>query len=59
MLSHGFWQRRFASDPASSGQALTVNGQPMTVIGVAPARFQGIEVGRVADVFVPVTMKAR
>ena len=31
----------------------------MTVVGVAAAGFQGIEVGRVVDVFVPITMKAQ
>jgi predicted permease len=58
MLTHGFWSRRFASDPAIVGQVLSLNGQPMTVIGVTPASFQGIEVGRVVDVFLPVMMKA-
>jgi predicted permease len=58
MLTHGFWSRRFASDPGLLGQTLSLNGQPMTVIGVTPASFQGVEVGRVVDVFLPVTMKA-
>jgi putative ABC transport system permease protein len=58
MLTHGFWTRRFASDPGVVGQSLSVNGQPMTVIGVTPESFQGIEVGRVVDLFLPVTMKA-
>ncbi|MET0555679.1 MAG: ABC transporter permease [Vicinamibacteria bacterium] len=58
MLTHGFWSRRFASDPGVVGQTLSLNGHPMTVIGVAPASFQGVEVGRVVDVFLPVTMKA-
>jgi predicted permease len=58
MLTHGFWSRRFASDPGLVGQTLSLNGQPMTVIGVTPASFQGVEVGRVVDVFLPVTMKA-
>ena len=57
MLSHGFWTRRFGSDPALLGQTLAVNGQPMTIIGIAPAGFQGLEVGRAADVFVPITMR--
>jgi predicted permease len=58
MLTHGFWSRRFASDPAVVGQPLSVNGRAMTVVGVTPASFQGVEVGRVVDLFVPVTMKA-
>jgi putative ABC transport system permease protein len=57
MLSHAFWQRRFASDPSVVGQALSVNGQPMTILGIAPAGFRGLSVGRAADLFVPVTMR--
>jgi predicted permease len=39
MLSHGFWQRRFGSDPAIVGQRLTLDGQPHEVIGVLPRDF--------------------
>jgi putative ABC transport system permease protein len=35
VISHGFWSRRFASDPANIGTSLTVGGRPYTVIGVA------------------------
>jgi putative ABC transport system permease protein len=40
LLSHGVWQRRYASDPTIVGRAITVNGNPHTVIGVMPAKFQ-------------------
>ena len=39
LLSHGLWQRRFASDPAIVGTALTLNEQPHTVVGVLPSSF--------------------
>ena len=39
LLSHGLWQRRFASDPAIVGTALTLNDEPHTVVGVLPASF--------------------
>lgn len=39
LLSHGFWERRFNSDPAVVGRALTLNDEPYTVIGVLPASF--------------------
>src|SRR5687768_1444893 len=57
MLGHGYWQRRFGSDPGVVGQVLSVNGQPMTIVGVAPGGFRGLAVGWAADVFVPVTMR--
>src|SRR3954466_10968264 len=39
MLSHGLWERRFNSDPAIVGSALTINDEPTTVVGVLPASF--------------------
>jgi putative ABC transport system permease protein len=39
ILSHGMWQRRFGGDPAILGRSVTLNGAPVTVIGVMPAGF--------------------
>ena len=39
ILSHGYWQRRFAGDPGVIGRAVTIDGRPHQVIGVMPARF--------------------
>jgi putative ABC transport system permease protein len=50
LISHAFWQRRFHSDPAAVGRALTVDGIPRTVVGVVPH-----EVGEMvaADLWLP------
>ena len=42
VLSHGFWQRHFGGDPLVVGRTLSLNGKPVTVIGVAPAEFSGL-----------------
>lgn len=39
MLSHGLWERKFASDPKIVGRALEFDGGPETVVGVLPAWF--------------------
>ncbi len=57
ILSYGFWQSRFAGDPSVVNRSVHVNGQPMTIVGVAARGFQGVEVGRAVDVFVPMMMK--
>ena len=57
VLGHGFWTRRFASDRGVVGRSLRVNDTPMTVIGVAPPGFHGIEVGGSVDVYVPLAMQ--
>ena len=40
ILSHGVWQRRYASDPSVVGRTITVNGVRSTVIAVMPPKFQ-------------------
>ena len=39
VLSYGFWQRRFGSDPAVLGRAVTLNGMATEVIGVLRRQF--------------------
>ena len=53
VLSHSFWQRRFAADPRCVGTVLKLNGSPFTIIGVGPAGFEGAKAGWPVDVFVP------
>ncbi len=40
MISEGLWKRKFASNPHIVGQAITLDGEPRTIIGVVPASFQ-------------------
>jgi putative ABC transport system permease protein len=39
ILSHKLWHRRFGGDPAVLGRALTLNGEPYTVVGIMPPGF--------------------
>ena len=39
ILSHGLWERRFAADPAIIGRPLTLDNEPVNVVGVMPASF--------------------
>lgn len=40
ILSHGLWQRRFASDPKVIGKIARLNGESYTVAGIMPNRFR-------------------
>jgi predicted permease len=39
IISHGFWQRKFGGQESIVGQTLRLNGNPITVVGIAPAGF--------------------
>jgi predicted permease len=39
IVSHGFWQRRFGSDPEFLGKTIQLNQRTYTVIGIMPAKF--------------------
>ena len=58
VISHGLWKRRFGSDGKIVGQQLMLNGYPFTIIGVAPAGFNGPEVLENNDIYVPAMMQA-
>ena len=56
VLSHDFWQRRFAGDGNIVGRVIVLNDAPVTVIGVLPPSFDFAATftpGRRADVFLP------
>ena len=53
VISHRFWQQRFAGAGDVIGRALTLDRVPFTVVGVMPAGFFGPDVGRAADVMIP------
>src|SRR5499427_240961 len=56
VLSYNYWRSRFNERPAVLNQSLIVNGQPMTIVGVAPQGFNGTIVGMTPNVFLPITM---
>ena len=56
VLSHAYWQSRFASDPGVLQQPMIVNGRTLTIVGVAPRGFEGTTMGTEPQVFVPITL---
>ncbi|MEO8451176.1 MAG: ABC transporter permease [Gemmatimonadota bacterium] len=56
VVSHSLWQRRFGSDRAILGKTIRVSGQPVTVVGVGPADFRGINRGIAIDLWLPISM---
>jgi predicted permease len=58
VISERLWRSYFASDPKVVGKSIRVNRRPLTVIGVAPARFRGTAPAMLLDLWVPVSMGA-
>jgi len=42
ILSYGYWQRRFGSDPSVIGRGIALNSELYTIIGVLPASFAAL-----------------
>ncbi|MGH9938485.1 MAG: ADOP family duplicated permease, partial [Blastocatellia bacterium] len=59
VLSYRYWQRRFGGDPSIVGATLRLSGYPMTVIGVTPPGFDGLDPGQATDLRVPLAMQAQ
>jgi predicted permease len=57
VLNYDYWRQRFSSDESMIGEAIRVNGYPMTVVGVAAPGFQGVSLGFRPKLHIPVTMK--
>ena len=56
VLSYAFWENAFGASPSVLGKQIMVNGQPLTIVGVAPRGFSGTTLGARPDVFVPLSM---
>jgi len=55
VISHRYWQRRFAGNPDAIGKRLTIGDKLLTIVGVTPPRFLGIRPGGTPDLMLPLT----
>jgi putative ABC transport system permease protein len=53
VISYGFWQSEFAGKDSAIGSKIIVYGRPTQVIGVTPAGFFGLDVGKEFEVALP------
>ena len=58
VIGERFWRTEQGSDPAILGKSLAIDDVPYTIIGIAPAGFTGVELGRV-DAWTPISRAAR
>jgi predicted permease len=59
VLAYDTWRSRFGGRADVIGRTLPINGQPFTIIGVAPEGFHGVEVFYRPEIWVPMSMQAQ
>jgi putative ABC transport system permease protein len=55
VISDGLWRRRYNADQHLIGRTIAINGQPLTVVGIAGPRFSGMLRGLASEVWIPLT----
>lgn len=56
VISHEYWQTRYAGAPGVLDQTIRVNGLELTIVGVAPRDFQGTVLALQFDLWIPATL---
>ncbi len=57
LITDGFWRSHFGADRTITGRSITLNGRPVTVIGVLPAGFHFSLAGK-PDIWMPLALPA-
>jgi putative ABC transport system permease protein len=59
VISDDYWTRRFARNPAAVGSSFSVGGASVTVVGIAPSSFFGLEASDPVDMWLPMVLQPR
>ncbi len=57
LLSYTYWRNHFRASPDVLGRSLAINGKSATIIGVLPKGFDGVNIGRRADIVLPLAFE--
>ena len=58
VISDAYWARRFGRSPDTIGRTITINGRPVTIVGVTAAGFNGLRTGSATDITLPIAAHA-
>jgi predicted permease len=53
VLSNRYWRRAFGADAGAIGRVMTVAGKPVTIVGIAPRGFRGLDLADPPEVYLP------
>jgi predicted permease len=56
VLGYSYWMERFAGDPSVIGRTVTMDGRPVTIIGVTPPQFHGAQATADIQGYLPLGM---
>ncbi|HEX7958603.1 MAG TPA: ABC transporter permease [Terriglobales bacterium] len=57
VISYAFWRDHFQSDPSVLGRTLRIEQLPVTIVGVMPKGFEGVEVGAATQMILPLSIE--
>ena len=58
VISYAYWKSRFGGDPSVIGKEASVNGRPVTIVGVTPENFHGAAASLDTQGYMPLGMAA-
>ncbi|HXI41960.1 MAG TPA: ABC transporter permease, partial [Bryobacteraceae bacterium] len=56
VISYRYWERHLGLQPEAVGRTIFINGRAVTIIGIAPRTFLGIEPGNAPDLFLQMAL---
>ena len=59
VISYRLWQTHFGANTDIVGQEIEIDKHPYTIVGVAPALFQGSQTGLRFEIWIPMMMEAQ
>jgi len=57
VIGYGLWKREFGGDLNAVGRSMILDGRPVTIVGIAPEGFTGVELERV-DLWTPMLLRS-
>jgi len=57
VVSWSYWKSHFNLDPAILGRHIVVENVPVTIVGVTPREFSGLQLGIQFDIWVPLSVQ--
>jgi putative ABC transport system permease protein len=57
VVSWSYWKNRLGGDLSVLGRRLTIEETPLTIVGIAPPEFFGVQVGQTEHIWIPLAME--